>query len=161
MKRFLLIIAGVALLVSSAFAGGTDARDGGQVPSNYTGVGGKGGDGKFYPMVTHASTVVSTALEASHVLKASAGRLVSLHVYNSKASAQWVLIMNSATVPGDGAVTLLYPPIYIPATSNISLTFPVPLSASTGISVSNSSTGTFTKTIGSADCVYVAQVMGQ
>lgn len=106
----------------------------------------------------NATTVKSTALEASHVLKSSPGKLVSLHVFNSKASAQYILIMNSATVTADGAVTLLYPPIYVPATSNISLTFPVPLTASTGISVSNSSTGSFTKTIGSADCVFTAQV---
>lgn len=104
-----------------------------------------------------ATTVVSTALEASHVLKNGAGKLVSLHVYNS-GSAQFILIMNSTTVPADGAVTLLYPPIAIPATSNISLTFPVPLTASTGISVANSSTGTFTKTVGSANCVFTAQV---
>ena len=105
-----------------------------------------------------ATTVVSTALEASKVLKASAGSLVSIHGFNSKASAQYILIMNSATVPADGAVTLLYPPIYVPATSNFSLTFPVPLTASTGISVSNSSTGSFTKTAGAADCIYTAQV---
>lgn len=105
-----------------------------------------------------ATTVVSTALEASHVGKASAGSLVSLHVFNTKASAQYILIMNSTTVPADGAVTLLYPPIYIPATSNASLQFPTPLTASTGISVCNSSTGTFTKTVGSADCVFTIQV---
>lgn len=105
-----------------------------------------------------ATTVVSTALEASHVGKASAGSLVSLHVFNTKASAQYILIMNSTTVPADGAVTLLYPPIYVPATSNVSLVFMTPLVASTGISVSNSSTGTFTKTIGSADCIFTIQV---
>lgn len=105
-----------------------------------------------------ATTVKSTALEASHVLKASAGSLVSLHIYNSKASSQYVLITNSATVPADGAVALLYPPILMPATSNASLTFPTPLAASIGISVCNSSTGSFTKTLGSADLIVTAQV---
>jgi hypothetical protein len=105
-----------------------------------------------------ATTVVSTALEASRVLKPSAGSLVSLHVYNAKTSAQFILIMNSATVPANGAVTLLYPPINVPASSNVSLNFTTPLAASAGISVSNSSTGTFTKTIGSADCIFTAQV---
>lgn len=107
------------------------------------------------PSVTQ---VVSTALEASHVLKASAGQLVNLAVFNSKASSQFILIINSATVPADGAVTLLYPPISIGAASILVLDFPAPLVASTGISVSNSSTGTFTKTIGSADCVFYAQI---
>jgi hypothetical protein len=107
---------------------------------------------------TTATTVVSTALEASHVLKASSGYLVSVSIFNSKGSAQFILIMNSATVPADGAVTLLFPPIPIPANTTVMIAFPVPLTASTGIAISNSSTGTFTKTIGSADCAFVAQV---
>lgn len=108
--------------------------------------------------VVSATTVVSTALEASHVLKASAGALVSLQIFNSKASAQYILVMNSATVPADGAVTLLCPPIYIAATTYLMLSFDIPLTASTGISVSNSSTGSFTKTIGAADCIFTGQV---
>lgn len=107
------------------------------------------------PSVTQ---VVSTALEASHVLKASAGQLVQLTIFNSAVSAQFVLVMNSTTVPANGAVTLLYPPIPIGAGQIVSIDFPAPLVASTGISVSNSSTGSFTKTIGSADCVFYAQV---
>lgn len=107
------------------------------------------------PAVTQ---VVSTALEASHVLKAGAGQLVQLAVFNSAVSAQFILIMNSTTVPANGAVTLLYPPIPIAAGTLIVLDFAAPLVASTGISVSNSSTGTFTKTIGSADCAFFAQI---
>ena len=106
------------------------------------------------PAVTQ---VVSTALEASHVLKASAGQLVQLSVFNSGA-AQFILIMNSTTVPADGAVTLLYPPIPIGAASMIVLDLPAPVVASTGIAVCNSSTGTFTKTVGGSDCVFYAQV---
>lgn len=108
--------------------------------------------------VAGATTVKSTAFEASHVLKSSAGELVSLHCFNSKASAQYILIMNAASLPANGAVTLLYPPIKVPADSNVSLVFPVPLTAVTGITVCNSSTGSFTKTIGSADCAFTAQV---
>jgi hypothetical protein len=108
--------------------------------------------------VAAATTVKSSALEASHVLKGSAGSLVSLYVYNSKVSAQYILVINSATVPADGAVSLLLPPIKIAGDSNELITFPVPLVASTGISVCNSSTGSFTKTIGSADCMFTAQV---
>ena len=103
--------------------------------------------------------VVSTALEASKVLKSSAGSLVSLTVTNTKTSAQWILLMNSTTVPGDGAVTLLCPPIPIAAQSMVVIDWDTPLGASTGIAVSNSSTGTFTKTIGSADCAFHAQVI--
>jgi hypothetical protein len=105
-----------------------------------------------------AASVPSTAVEASHVFKDRAGALVSFHAFNTKASAQYILIMDSATVPANGAVVLLYPPIYVPATSNVSLNFTIPLQAANGISVSNSSTGTFTKTIGSADCIFLAQV---
>jgi hypothetical protein len=107
------------------------------------------------PSVTQ---VVSTALEASHILKSSAGNLIQLSVFNSKASAQFILLINSTTVPSDGAVTLLYPPIPIGAVSLLVLDLPTPLVASTGIAVSNSSTGTFTKTIGSSDCAFYAQV---
>lgn len=110
------------------------------------------------PQPTVQATIMSTALETSHVLKSSGGCLVSLTVTNTKASAQWILIMDAATLPADGAVTLIYPPIPISAASLVMLEFPVPLPATKGIVVSNSSTGTFTKTIGSADCVFFAQV---
>lgn len=105
-----------------------------------------------------AGVVKSTALEASHVLSASAAQLGRLDVFNSKGTAQFILIINSATLPADGAVTLLYPPIPIAANQLLTITFPRPLAASTGIVVSNSSTGTFSKTIGSADCVFWADV---
>lgn len=105
------------------------------------------------PSVTQ---VVSTSLEASHVLKNSAGQLVQLSVFSQ--TAQFILIMNSTTVPANGAVTLLFPPIPVAASQLLVLDFPAPLVASTGITVCNSSTGTFTKTIGSADCAFYAQV---
>jgi len=98
--------------------------------------------------------VMSTALEASKVLKNSAGRLQNLAVFNSKASAQFILIMDAAAVPVDGPVTLLYPPIPIGAGSIVVLDLPRPIVATVGVCVCNSSTGSFTKTIGSADCVF-------
>lgn len=107
------------------------------------------------PAVTQ---VVSTALEASKVLKASAGQIRQLTVFNSKASAQFILLMNSATLPADGPVTLLFPPIPIAAASLLVLDFLAPLVASIGIVACNSSTGTFSKTIGSADCAFYGQV---
>jgi hypothetical protein len=108
--------------------------------------------------INTATTVKSTALEASHVLKGGAGRLASLQVFNSSGSAQYILVMDSATVPANGAVTLLCPPIYIAAGTYIMIPWAIPLSAANGISVSNSSTGSFTKTIGSADCAFTGQV---
>jgi len=105
-----------------------------------------------------ATGVMSTALEASHVLKGTAGKLHSISVFNSKASAQFILIMDAAAVPANGAVTLLEVPIAIAAGATVKIDYPRPLIASAGICVCNSSTGSFTKTIGSADCVFRAQV---
>jgi hypothetical protein len=102
-----------------------------------------------------ASVVSSTALEASHVLKASAGTLVSLVGYNSKVSAQFIQLHNSATVPADTAV-----PAYVftvPAASNFSLDVPGGIPFTTGISVCNSSTAP-TKTVGAADCWFSAVI---
>lgn len=106
------------------------------------------------PSVTE---VMSTAFEASKILKNAAGQLVELSVFNS-GPAQFLLLMNSATLPGDGAVSLLYPPIPIPAATLLVLDLPAPLKGSAGIVICNSSTGTFTKTIGAADCAFYAQV---
>jgi hypothetical protein len=109
------------------------------------------------PSLAAIAPVKSTALEASHVLKNAPGDLVTFHAYNS-GSAQYLLLIDAAAVPANGAVTLLYPPIKVNADSNISLVFSVPLHAANGVVVCNSSTGSFTKTIGSADCIFMAQV---
>jgi hypothetical protein len=106
--------------------------------------------------VSGASLVSSTANEASRVIKASAGTLISLVGYNARASAQFIQLFNSATVPADTAV-----PIYtfmVPASANFSLDVPVSgIPFTTGIAVSNSSTQA-TKTIGSADCWFTAVI---
>lgn len=102
------------------------------------------------------SLVHSAAYEASRVLKASAGTLISLVGYNSRTSAQFIQLFNSATVPADTAV-----PDYtftVPASSNFSLDVPISgIPFTTGIAVANSSTGP-TKTVGSADCYFSAVI---
>jgi len=102
------------------------------------------------------TVVSSSALEASHVLKAGAGTLVQIIGYNSKTSAQFIQLFNSATVPADTTVPIAV--FTVPATSNFSFDTPhTGLPFATGIAVSNSSTAA-TKTVGSADCFFTAVV---
>jgi hypothetical protein len=110
------------------------------------------------PFGNPATQVMSTALETSHVLKNSAGKLHALTIFNSKASAQFILIINAASVPSNGAVTLLYPPVPVAAGSVTAIDFPRPVVAGAGIVVCNSSTGSFTQTLGSADCAFFAHI---
>jgi len=100
------------------------------------------------------TNVSSAALEASHVLKASAGSLVSLRGYNS-GGAQFIQLHNAAALPANGAIPLVV--MAVPATSNFEIPLPVPLVFATGIVVCNSSTAP-TKTIGGADCFFTAQI---
>jgi len=94
----------------------------------------------------------SVAYEASAIAKAAPGVLREIRGYNSKASAQFIQLHNSATVPADTAVPLEI--ITVPATSNFSMTYFDGIKCDAGIVVCNSSTGP-TKTLGSADCWFV------
>lgn len=97
----------------------------------------------------------STAYEASRIIKAGAGRLWGFSGYNSKASAQFIQIFDSATLPADTAVPVV---VFTVATvANFSLDYSTRgRKFDNGIVICNSSTGP-TKTIGSADCWFDAQ----
>lgn len=93
----------------------------------------------------------SAGYAASGVISSSDAQLLAIHGYNSKTSAQFILLFNSATVPVDTTVPSITP-IRVPASSNFYLDLTGrSVRFSSGISWSNSSTGP-TKTIGSADC---------
>lgn len=98
----------------------------------------------------------STALEASRVGKASPGTLFGLSGFNNKASAQYIQIFDSATVPADAAVPVQVQ--QVPALSPYSFDFGTyGRGFAAGIAASNSST-LATKTLGSADCWFDFQV---
>lgn len=99
--------------------------------------------------------ISSAALEASKVIKSSAGKLMFLCVYNNKGSSQFIQLHNATALPSNGAVPVL---IFQLATVSVQI-IPIPADSgidfSTGIVVANSSTAA-TLTIGSADCFFTA-----
>ena len=105
---------------------------------------------------TAATNATSTADENDRVLKAGAGRLFGLTGFNGKASAQYIQIHDAASAPADTAVPKIT--FKVQADSPFSLHFGSRgRSFATGIYICNSSTRE-TKTIGSDDCWFDAQV---
>ena len=97
----------------------------------------------------------SVAYEASPIVKATPGTIFSVTGYNSKTSAQFIQLHNSATVPANGAVPAIV--FTVPASSNFFYDFgEIGRFCSAGIVLCNSSTGP-TKTLGSADCWFNVQ----
>lgn len=97
--------------------------------------------------------VKSTVPEASHVLKASPGQLIALRVFYGGATAAYLMVFDSPTVPADGAIvtsgsgSLLEPPIYLPGTCNVYTGYQsAPVIASYGISACISTTSIVTGT---------------
>lgn len=141
------------------------AGDGGVLPNTGTLIGGKGPDGKFHVIAVDltggvvpisGTTVFTTAVAASKILKSSAGTLISLTVSNAKASAQFVQIFDSATLPADATVPMAS--YKVPAGDARSFDVPITgMAFANGIVACNSSTQA-TKTIGSADCIFLAVV---
>lgn len=91
----------------------------------------------------------STALEASRVVKVEGGTLWAIRVTNTSASAQYIQVHNTVSVPADTAVPI--ETVLVAATNSVVIPFAYGLRCDTGISLSNSSSAA-TKTIGSADC---------
>jgi len=103
------------------------------------------------------SSAATTALAASLVIKASAGRLYQLTGINSAASSQYIQLFNSTTLPADGATPLVV--LLVPANANFSFDLlSIGKYFSTGIVVSNSST-LATKTIGTSTCWFNAEYL--
>jgi hypothetical protein len=104
---------------------------------------------------TIAAPVASTAAEACHVLKASAGILYS--VGGLAGQAEYFMLFNATSAPADGTVT----PVWwgqAGAAGYWGVSFPNPLSLSTGVTVCASSTAPFTKTAISTGNVFSGQV---
>jgi len=101
--------------------------------------------------VTKAPTSLAstTALAASLVAKGSAGTLYGVSGINNSASAQYIQVHNTSSLPADTAVPVVV--IKVDAGENFFYAPESPVTMSTGITISNSST-LATKTIGSADC---------
>lgn len=101
--------------------------------------------GKPSGMASKALTPsVNTVLAGNRILKASAGNLYGYNVV-AGATAGYIMLFDSPTVPADGAVT---PKICLPLAANAGTerSFSTPLRFATGIVVVFSSTGPFTKT---------------
>jgi hypothetical protein len=137
MKRAVLLVAGLVLMVTY-FVGGSLSQGQVQIVASQNNPG--------------VSFVSSTAYEASHIAKASAGTLYGVMGFNSNAAAQYIQCFNSATVPADTTVPTITP-IYAAGLSNFSFGLVVPLYFSAGITCTNSSTGP-TKTLGGTDVFF-------
>lgn len=95
-----------------------------------------------------------SGLQASFLVPGQV-RVYGFTVYNSKASAQWLLMFDASTLPADARVPIVALPIA--ASSQVSAYYgPMGRVFHQGLVLCNSSTDT-TKTIGAADCFFDVQ----
>jgi len=93
--------------------------------------------------------IVTAALAANLVVKASAGNLYSFDVAADSTlsgAAWWLMVYNATSAPVDGSVTPSKCFALASGTTGIHLEFPTPVKFSTGIVLGVSTTGCFTKT---------------
>lgn len=104
------------------------------------------------------TNVHSTAYEASHVLKSSAGLLFMVTGYNSKTTAQWIQLHDATSLPSNTAVPVMT--FTVSPQSNFSIDYGTigGRNFTTGIVVANSTTGP-TLTTGASDCFFDGQVI--
>lgn len=102
-------------------------------------------------------TFSSPAAESGRVLKATGGNLFSFSVTNG-ATAGYVMVINAAAVPANGAVTPVIC-LQLPANTSVGVQWDArnPLSLNTGIVLVYSTTGCFTKTA-SATAFFAGQI---
>ncbi len=100
----------------------------------------------------------STAYATSLVVKTGPGVLYGFTVFNSKASTQYILLIDINTVPADGDTTLAIPfPVATLTTLAVSYGT-LGRAFNVGCVLVNSSTAN-SKTVGSADCWFDAQYL--
>ncbi len=90
--------------------------------------------------------VVSTAVEASHVLKSGPGSLYGFQVSFSTCAVSpcWVLVFDATSLPGDGAVTpVKFYEVSQSQTLGVNWAPGPPLKFATGITIGCSTTGPF------------------
>lgn len=103
--------------------------------------------------LTVPDNYTSSALEASAVVKATAGTLFVISGYSTV--DQYIQVFDSASLPIDGAI----PTIVIVASAGSTFGYTAPLAGrafDNGITICNSSTGP-SKTIGGATCLFDVQ----
>jgi len=117
-------------------------------------------DGSLIAQGRPITPVVSAAGESSHVLKASAGNLISVNATNLTATAGFLVVLNATAAPADGAITpLACQPLPANGSASIAYGSGPPGAYSTGITaVLTSATTCFTKTTGTLTGFIAGQV---
>ena len=100
------------------------------------------------------NNIHSNVYENARIVTQGPGLLFGFTVYNSNASAQFILVFDQATVPSEGAIPATV--FTVAGASNLGVQWLPGRSFLTGCVLVNSSTGP-TKTIGSADCFFDVQ----